>query len=82
MKPERTEAAAIARLYGQDPHKVIGWIYHWNTGELTFLWNTGEREVHFIEPNIDRGRFCQSTPSNIKAFAKIEAAKERPILKL
>lgn len=48
------EAAAIARLLGDDRNRTVGWVYLWNTSELSILWVDGGRAAEFIEPQLDQ----------------------------
>ncbi|MDJ0826954.1 MAG: hypothetical protein QNJ16_15765 [Rhodobacter sp.] len=50
MVDERVEAAPIARLLGADRSRLIGLVYMWNTGELSFLWIHGRETAKFVEP--------------------------------
>ena len=77
METCRTEAAAIARLYGQDRTETIGWVYLWNTGELTILWVGRKRMVHFIDPPLEHDRFCPGFQANCEVLAQISAARAR-----
>ena len=38
MTQGKEEAIAIARLFGEDRRRVVGWVYLWNTSELSILW--------------------------------------------
>ncbi|MBD3623855.1 MAG: hypothetical protein HUJ24_00425 [Rhodobacteraceae bacterium] len=48
------EAVAIARLLGDDRNRTIGWVYLWNTSELSILWIDGGRVAKFIEPPLSQ----------------------------
>jgi len=48
------EAAAIARLLGDDRNQTIGWVYLWNTSELSILWIDGGCVAKFIEPPLSQ----------------------------
>ena len=56
MSEKRTDAVAIARLYGRNKMQVIGWVYLWNNGELSIRWIGRKRSVYFIDPPIDQSR--------------------------
>ena len=77
----RTEGTAIARLYGRDPSKIIGWLYLWNSEELGILWLGRKRMVRFIDPQIDAHRFCPSLQANREVLARISAAQTRSLPK-
>lgn len=49
MKEERLEAAPIAWLRGVGGSRVVGILYLWNNGELSYMW-LSRRRVRFIEP--------------------------------
>lgn len=44
------EGVAIARLYGFDQGKVVGWVYQWNTGALSIRWNDYCAETFYVDP--------------------------------
>lgn len=46
----RMEAVAIARLLGDDRTRIAGYVYFWNTFELTVLWIDESCVARFIEP--------------------------------
>lgn len=46
------EAAAIARLLGEDRTRTIGWVYRWNTSALSVLWIAPPPDAKSIEPSI------------------------------
>ena len=81
MTEHRTEATAIARLYGRDQSKFIGLIYLWNTGELTFLWSQRKQTVYYIDPPIDQDRIDPSTGANREVLAHISSARARSVQK-
>lgn len=80
MIAQRTEAIPIARLIGRDPMKTIGLLYHWNTGEVTVLWLSRKRAVHFIEPPVEADRFCPNVGANREVLAHLSAGRARSVL--
>ena len=50
MTHVKDEAAAIARLLGDDRSRTVGWVYLWNTSELSILWIDACRPAKFVEP--------------------------------
>lgn len=64
----KEEAAAIARLLGEDRVCIVGWIYLWNTSELSIRWNGGCRSAKFIEPPLSEETLAKAeavTPSAV-----------------
>ena len=62
VKPRKEEATPIARLLGEDRTQTIGWVYQWNTSELSILWNTRDRAIAHIEPPL-----CSETLARAKS---------------
>lgn len=54
MTRVKEEAAAIARLLGDDRSRTAGWVYLWNTSELSILWVDERRSAKFIEPPLSQ----------------------------
>ena len=52
MARVKEEAAAIARLLGRDGRRTVGWVYLWNTAELSILWIEQRDTAKVIEPSI------------------------------
>lgn len=50
MTHVKEEAAAIARLLGDDRNRTVGWVYLWNTSELSILWIDACSPAKFVEP--------------------------------
>lgn len=46
------EASPIARLIGPDGKHTVGWVYAWETSELSILWINERDMVAFINPEI------------------------------
>lgn len=46
----KNEATPIARLLGGDRNQTIGWVYLWNTRELSILWIDRNFDAKAIEP--------------------------------
>lgn len=46
------EASPVARLIGPDGKRTVGWVYVWETSELSVLW-IGQRDAAaFIDPEL------------------------------
>jgi hypothetical protein len=53
MEEELSEARAIAQMIGVDGHRVVGWVYRWNTGALTIRWaSQGPQRVADLRPDL------------------------------
>lgn len=52
MKPLKQEAEPIARLLGPGRESTVGWVYLWNTFELSVLWLDRGLPAHFVEPPV------------------------------
>jgi hypothetical protein len=65
------EASPIARLIGPDGKHTVGWVYAWETSELSILW-INERDVAaFIYPPLCPERLAKAkaiTPEDVIAF--------------
>ncbi|MEI4197701.1 hypothetical protein [Roseovarius sp. E0-M6] len=55
MTKRKEDGEAVARLYGDDRYQVIGWVYLWNTSELSILWIGGNRTTKLVDPPLSRG---------------------------
>ena len=62
VKTRKEEATPIARLMGIDRTQTIGWVYQWNTSELSILWIAGDRAIAYIEPPL-----CPDTLAKAKS---------------
>lgn len=62
MKTRKEEATPIPRLMGEDKTQTIGWVYQWNTSELSILWIAGDRTIAYIEPPL-----CPETLAKAKS---------------
>lgn len=54
MTSSKEEAVPIARLMRSDTERTIGWVYLWNTSELSILWIDRRHRADRIEPPVDR----------------------------
>lgn len=64
MKSIKNEAAPIARLVGEGRERTVGWVYLWNTSELSILWiDRRQTPKHIIPP------LCPETLTTAKAVA-------------
>lgn len=62
MTQVNEEAAAIARLLGDDRKRIIGWVYLWNTSELSILWVGRCRSAKLIEPPLSQDTLAKAKP--------------------
>ena len=62
VKTRKEEATPIARLMGKDRTQTIGWVYQWNTSELSILWINRDRAITYIEPPL-----CPETLARAKS---------------
>ncbi|MDE4230941.1 hypothetical protein PXK05_21100 [Phaeobacter gallaeciensis] len=46
----KEEAEPIARLLGPDRAKTVGWVYLWNTSELSVLWLDRSLPAQHVDP--------------------------------
>jgi|TARA_R100001440_G_scaffold63486_2_gene83726 hypothetical protein len=46
----KEEAKPIARLLGKDKKRTVGWVYLWNSSDLSVLWLGEEGVAGAIEP--------------------------------
>ncbi|MEY8828877.1 hypothetical protein AB9K34_10745 [Sedimentitalea sp. XS_ASV28] len=67
MTQVKEEAAAIARLLGRDGARAVGWVYLWNTAELSILWIEQRDTANFIEPSI-----CSETLAKAKHVTPVD----------
>lgn len=40
----REQAHAIQRVLDRETREIVGWLYEWNTGQLTIMWKDGRRD--------------------------------------
>ena len=52
MTESKEEAEPVARLLGCDGERTVGWVYLWNTSELSILWIEERDTARLIEPSI------------------------------
>ena len=52
MTESKKEAAPVARLLGIDSERTVGWVYLWNTSELSILWIEKRDTARLIDPPI------------------------------
>lgn len=50
MTNGKEEAVPIARLQADVGARTIGWVYLWNTSELSILWITPKLPAKYIDP--------------------------------
>jgi hypothetical protein len=47
---EKEEAAPVARLIRSPEGQTVGWVYQWNSSELSILWIGAARTADHIDP--------------------------------
>lgn len=65
------EASPIARLIGPDGKHTVGWVYAWETSELSILWINEREAAAFIYPPLCPERLAKAkatTPEDVIAF--------------
>lgn len=65
------EASPIARLIGPDGKHTVGWLYAWETSELSILWINERDTATFIDPPLCPERLAKAkatTPEDVLAF--------------
>lgn len=82
MRTNRTQAITVARLYGEDPRKVVGWLYVWDTEELSIRCSdkTSEKTIvfRFIDPPVDLARYSRRFRANKRVRDRLAATKPLP----
>lgn len=71
MTEFKEEASPIARLIGTDAKRTVGWVYVWETSELSILWINERDAVAFIDPPLCLERLAKAkatTPEDVIAF--------------
>ena len=66
------EASPVARLVGPDGKRTVGWVYAWETSELSILWISGRDSVAFIDRKLCAERLMKAkgiTPEDVIAYA-------------
>ena len=58
---DNSEAVPIARLLG-DGGTTIGWVYQWESFELSIMWITDERHAVDVEPCLSSEASKKVTP--------------------
>ena len=70
MSQFNEEASPIARLVGPDGKRTVGWVYVWETSELSILWINEQDAAAFIDPPLCPERLARSkatTPEDVIA---------------
>ena len=65
------EALPIARLIAPNGKHTVGWVYAWETSELSILWINERDAVAFIDPPLCPERLAKAkaiTPENLISF--------------
>lgn len=65
------EASPIARLIGPDGKHTVGWVYAWETSELSILWINERDAAAYIYPPLCPERLAKAkatTPEDVIAF--------------
>ena len=72
------EASPIARLIGPNGQRTVGWVYAWETSELSILWINERDTAAFICPVLCPERLMTAkatTPEDVISF--LASLKER-----
>ncbi len=68
---EKKEATCIARLLAENGTRIVGWVYLWNTSELSLFWKDRKVETGFIDPPIHPETLTNAkgtTPDDVMRF--------------
>lgn len=71
MRLLKEEAEPIARLFGNDRERTVGWVYLWNSSELSVLWLDEQAPAGSIEPPLHPEVLAEaklSTPVKVVEF--------------
>lgn len=74
---EKKEATCIARLLAENGTRIVGWVYLWNTFELSLFWKERKAETGFIDPPIPPETLTNAkgtTPDDVMRFLDSLAA--------
>lgn len=77
---DEQEAAAIARLLGEDRTRIVGWVYRWNTSALSVLWIDRPCTARHIEPSLRPevlAKAKSATPDEVTDFLEALSSAER-----
>ena len=70
----KEEAEPIARLFGNDRERTVGWVYLWNSSELSVLWLDGQIPARSIEPPLHPEVLAEAKSSTpVKVIEYLEA---------
>ena len=65
------EASPVARLIGPNGKHTVGWVYEWETSELSILWIREHDKATFINPELCPERLAKAkatTPEDVIAL--------------
>lgn len=79
MHTLRIEATAVARLYGEDPTEVAGWLYVWNTQELGIRCSNETMVFRFVDPPVDLDRYSRRFRANKTVRARLASTRPLPL---
>lgn len=68
------EASPVATLIELDGKRTVGWVYVWETSELSILWIDERDTAAFIDPELSLERLWKAkatTPEDVIAFLDI-----------
>ena len=74
MTQVNEEASPIARLIGPDGKRTVGWVYAWETSELSILWIGEQYNAAFIDPELCAERLAKAkvtTPEDVIALLSL-----------
>ncbi len=74
MRLLKEEAEPIARLFGDDRERTVGWVYLWNSSELSVLWLGEQALPGSIEPPLHPEVLTKAKSSTpVKVIEYLEA---------
>ncbi|KGM46650.1 hypothetical protein [Pseudooceanicola atlanticus] len=74
MKPLKEEAEPIARLLGPERTGTVGWVYLWNTSELSILWVDRRLPAGYIDPPVPTDILTRARSITSDAVTELLAA--------
>lgn len=78
MRTARIQATAVARLYGEDPTEIVGWLYVWNTEELGIRCRYSNLAFRFIDPPVDLNQYSRRFRANKRVRARLASIGPLP----
>ena len=74
MNDDKGEGVAIASLIGTDGYSIVGWVYRWNTSELSVMWKAkGPLPIFKVRPDLNAE---QKREIDFDALTQIQSPKD------